>query len=104
MWDGEIWGRQKLAPFPEYRSKSWCKPPDCGTRTSAGHEWGMLVPVGLWLAAAISWRPWRAQWKCARHQSSKRHPEQWLGTFKSRGTIRHTFVVPKFALPNFACS
>ena len=44
-----------------------------------------------------------AQWKCACQQRQRRHPEKSLRTFRYHG-MRHTSLVPNFAIPNFASS
>ena len=43
-----------LAPFLKYHPKFWYKIPRF--YTSIDCEWWLLFPVGLWLAAAVSWR------------------------------------------------
>ena len=65
-----------------------------------------LLEASGWL---LGWLPLfpggcRAQWKCAWEEIPKRHLEMRLRTFKCRGIIWHTFVVPTFVLSNSPCS
>ena len=55
--------------------------------------WLVSLPGGFW-----------AQWECACQEHSKGHPEKCLRTFKYRGILRHTSVVPDSAIKTAACS
>ena len=52
--NGEIRCGEKWAPILKYRCKIWNKFPECGPRRSIDGGWRLLLPVGLWLVAAIS--------------------------------------------------
>ena len=57
-----------------------------------------LFPEGCWMR--VAGRNGNVHAKRANNDTWKRG----LGNFKYHGTIWHTFVVPNFAFPKFACS
>ena len=84
---------------------------------SHAREWRLVFPMGRWSVAVISYSFWMVGWmaaliswrlsgtmKMCMPRELKMTRTKWLRTFKYRGIIRLTFVVPNSAIPNFACS
>ena len=64
-WNGKDCRRENLARILKYNCKIWYNFPNCGTRTSLGHEWWLAFPMGLWWVVVISCSFWMVVWVVA---------------------------------------